>query len=178
MAARGERGDKCKNPGTSAPVSAPVTSDSKEEEYKVGPGRPPKEYQFKPGQSGNPKGAKKKKQTLDPAIAEILKQALAKKVKLTQGDKTRIVSMLVAGIEQLVAQFAKGDRHARRDVMTFAEKYGVNLIAPQTIKDSLAPNDQAILDRYIERVTSPDTPPAERVIAPPDLLEDDEKPEK
>ncbi len=33
---------------------------SAEEEYKVGPGRPPKEHQWKPGQSGNPKGAKPK----------------------------------------------------------------------------------------------------------------------
>ncbi len=28
-------------------------------QYKVGPGRPPREYQFKPGQSGNPNGAKR-----------------------------------------------------------------------------------------------------------------------
>ena len=31
-----------------------------EDDYRVGPGRPPKEYQFKPGQSGNPKGARRK----------------------------------------------------------------------------------------------------------------------
>ena len=28
-------------------------------EYVVGPGRPPKEHQFKPGQSGNPGGRPK-----------------------------------------------------------------------------------------------------------------------
>jgi hypothetical protein len=54
MAAKGESGDKRKSAGTSAPALVPVTSESKEEEYTVGPGRPPKEYQFKPGQSGNP----------------------------------------------------------------------------------------------------------------------------
>ena len=27
-----------------------------EQEYKVGPGKPPKEHQFKPGQTGNPNG--------------------------------------------------------------------------------------------------------------------------
>ena len=41
----------------SAPVAETETSD---QEYKVGPGRPPKEHRFKPGQSGNPKGAKRK----------------------------------------------------------------------------------------------------------------------
>ena len=35
-------------------------SSPSEEEYKVGPGRPPKEYQLKPGQSGNPKGRQAK----------------------------------------------------------------------------------------------------------------------
>jgi hypothetical protein len=30
-------------------------TDASEQEYQVGPGRPPKEHQFKPGQSGNPK---------------------------------------------------------------------------------------------------------------------------
>ena len=41
-------------------------SSPSEEEYKVGPGRPPKEYQFKPGQSGNPKGAKRKEPIAPP----------------------------------------------------------------------------------------------------------------
>jgi Family of unknown function (DUF5681) len=134
------------------------------------------EYRFKRGQTGNPKGAKKKKnQTLAPAIAEILKKALAKRVKLTQGDKTRIVSMAEVGIEQLVAQFAKGDRHARRDVMMLADKFGVNFTESQIVKEALAPNDQAILDRYVARKTNLDASLArERVIAPPDLLDDDE----
>jgi hypothetical protein len=34
-----------------------MNKDGSENEYRVGPGRPPKEFQFKPGQSGNPKGA-------------------------------------------------------------------------------------------------------------------------
>lgn len=45
-------------------TSAPCAED----EYKVGPGRPPKEHQWKPGQSGNPKGAKPKKRSLLPEL--------------------------------------------------------------------------------------------------------------
>jgi len=33
-----------------------LKSDAGDQEYRVGPGHPPKEYQFQPGQSGNPKG--------------------------------------------------------------------------------------------------------------------------
>src|SRR5262245_59686207 len=41
----------------SAPNEPQIAADA---EYKVGPGRPPKEHQFKPGVSGNRKGRKKK----------------------------------------------------------------------------------------------------------------------
>ncbi len=47
-----------------------------DQEYKVGPGRPPREYQFKKGQSGNPKGAKRKK----PSIELDLKAALERRL--------------------------------------------------------------------------------------------------
>jgi hypothetical protein len=61
--------------------------------------------------------------------------------------------MAIAGIEQLVAQFAKGDRHARRDLIALADKLGVDLLAGQhqIIQDALAANHEAILRTYVER---------------------------
>src|SRR5262245_37441970 len=93
---------------------APAQTDTSDQEYKVGPGRPPKEYQFKPGQSGNPKGAKRKPKSMAPDLKAALERALTKPIKLKQGENERTVTMAVAGIEQLVAQYVKGDRHARR----------------------------------------------------------------
>src|SRR5512132_4516425 len=46
-----------------SPSPSPV-----EQEYKVGPGRPPREHQWKPGQSGNPKGAKRKQPPIHPDL--------------------------------------------------------------------------------------------------------------
>ena len=125
-------------------AARPETAD---QEYKVGPGRPPKEYRFKPGQSGNPKGAKRKPPSMAPDLKAALQQALNKTVKLKQGDKERIVSMAVAGIEQWVAQYVKGDRHARRDLIALADKLGVDLMAAQhqAIQEALATNHEAIL---------------------------------
>src|SRR5712671_1579876 len=54
------------------------------ENYKVGPGRPPREYQFKPGQSGNPKGAKRKPPSLLPDLKRLFEQALSEKVTRAQ----------------------------------------------------------------------------------------------
>src|SRR5262245_54144370 len=109
-----------------APAAATETPD---QEYKVGPGRPPKEYQFKRGQSGNPKGAKRKPKSMATDLKAALECALNKPIKLKQGEKERMVTMAVAGIEQLVAQFAKGDRHARRDQMALADERVGTLMA-------------------------------------------------
>ena len=110
----------------SCAASRPAAMDA---EYKVGPGRPPRAYRFKPGQSGNPKGANPKPPSIAPDLKRALECALNSTVKLKQGEEERTVTMAVAGIEQLVAQFAKGDRHARRDLIALADKLGVDLVA-------------------------------------------------
>jgi hypothetical protein len=134
-----------------------VASDTHQanDEYRVGPGRPPKEFQFKPGQSGNPKCAKRKSPSIGPDLKALLERALGKTVKLGNAEKERIVSNAAAGIENLVNQFASGDRHARRDLIILAGKLGVDLTAGHSIKnaiaDVLSADDQAILDDYVRR---------------------------
>jgi hypothetical protein len=153
----------------------PSVTTSSAEEYKVGPGRPPKEYQFKPGQSGNPKGAKRKPR-LSPDIKLLLEQALSEKVTLKQGEKQLILTMAAAGIKQLVAQYARGDRHARRDVIALADKFGVDLMAGhrQDIEEALPSNLQEILHTYVARYREVTAPSASSpVLAPPELLDDD-----
>ena len=135
----------------------PAVSDAHQAdaEYRVGPGRPPKEHQFKPGQSGNPKGAKRKSPSIAPDLKALLERALSNSVKLGNGEKERIITKAAAGIESLVNQFASGDRHARRDLIVLAGKLGVDLTAghsiENTIADALSAEDQAILDDYVRR---------------------------
>ncbi len=154
--------------------SAPLTRAASDTGYKVGPGCPPKEYQFKPGQSGNPKGAQRKPKPMAPDLKAALERALNKTVKLRQGEKERIVTMAVVGIEQLVAQFAKGDHRARRDLIVLAEKLGIDLMAGQhqAIQEALAANYETILRTYVERQYDKMVAPA-RVFAPPEPLDDD-----
>jgi hypothetical protein len=138
---------------------ASVNTDSSDQEYRVGPGRPPKEYQFKPGQSGNPKGARQKPRSIAPDLKALLKRALSGKVTLRQGEREKIITKAAAGIEQLVNQFAKGDRHARRDLLTLAERLGVDLVAgqgealEQSVAAALSANDEALLADLVQRKT-------------------------
>jgi hypothetical protein len=159
--------------------SAAKTQGGAEPEYKVGPGRPPKEYQFKPGQSGNPKGAKRKKPSIEFDLKLTLERALKKSVTLKQGDKERTVTMADAGMEQMVAKFAKGDRDSRRDLFALAERLGIDLFAErkQLIQEALTPNQAAMLDAYVDRQYDKYVTPM-RVFAPPELLDDDPEEQK
>jgi hypothetical protein len=139
--------------------NARVNTDPSDPEYRVGPGRPPKEYQFKPGQSGNPKGARRKPRSIAPDLKALLKRALSGKVTLRQGEQEKIITKAAAGIEQLVNQFAKGDRHARRDLIALAERLGVDLVAgqgealEQSVAAALSANDEALLADLVQRKT-------------------------
>ena len=157
------------------PADVPSSPPPADDGYKVGPGRPPREYQFKPGQSGNPKGAKRKSQSIARDLKAILDRELNAKVPVKQGDKLLTMTMAEAGIKQLIAQYAKGDRHARSDLIALADKLGVVLTSGHDhFGEALTQDHQAILDAYFERrsqasVGCGSTP----VLAPPELLDDD-----
>ena len=130
---------------------------SPESEYRFGPGRRPKETQFKPGQSGNPSGAKKKPPPLGLDIKAMLEAAFNTKIRVKEGERERIATRLEIGLEQLMNQFAKGDRYARRDVFELAERFGVDLaeslslVAGALDQVTLSKHDEALLDDYVCR---------------------------
>jgi hypothetical protein len=149
------------------PTSDPAPTDSGNSpnpEYKVGPGHPPREHQFKKGApSPYPKGRPRKDATALPDVKKIFEEALNKKYKFKKGDKDVFLTRTALGIDQLLNQFAKGDRYARRDLIEMASKFGVDLLAGHKgkIEEALLPTHLAILDDYVSR-----QPRASRVIEP------------
>jgi hypothetical protein len=97
-------------------------------DYEVGYGRPPKHTRFKTGQSGNRKGRKRKPPSLSPDFKRLFDQVMSEELTITQGNKKMILTMLEAGLRQLARQHAQGDRHARREVIAYAERFGSDLI--------------------------------------------------
>ena len=68
---------KARRTDGSVPCRAGKLQGKRKRAYRVGYGRPPKEYQFKPGQSGNPKGRPKNsfKSPLKRMLLELLDNA-------------------------------------------------------------------------------------------------------
>jgi hypothetical protein len=144
--------------------------------YKVGPGFPPKAHTWKKGcRSPYPKGRPKKPPTMKPDLKKALESALNEKVVITKDKKEIVLTKAVLGIQQLVNQFAKGDRHARRDLFQYAAQLGVELHARDIIAEALGINDEAIVESYVQRrqQRSAEASPENHIKAPPDLIDDD-----
>jgi hypothetical protein len=149
---------------------------SDQDTYKVGPGYPPRQYTWKRGgPSPNPKGRRKKPLTMKPYLQKALEQALNEKVVITKDKKEIVLTKAALGIQQLVNQFAKGDRHARRDLFQYAAQLGVDLQAKDVVAEALGVTHQAIVEDYVRRrqQLSTEAPPEDHVKAPPDLVDDD-----
>ena len=144
-------------------MRAPTNSEpqASNTSYRVGPGFPPREHQFKKGQSGNPAGARNRPPSIAPDLKILLQAALSKKVTLAIGDKERLLTKAAAGIEQLVEQFARGDRYARRDLFDLADKLGLDLGAgnkaalDELAGKALTAEDEALMADFLTRMIGP-----------------------
>lgn len=106
-------------------------------EYKVGYGKPPKQSQFQPGQSGNPKGRPKQKRTLTAKIEHELKKSIV----ITENGRSTKVSKGDALVKTLVARALKGDVRSVQLVINNSDSLRGH--------DALQPADLNALDMLI-----------------------------
>lgn len=92
------------------PASAGNVGNTGPKTYQVGYGKPPKHTQFKPGQSGNPKGRKQQPKS----VSDELWKAMLQPVTVNEGGRKRKVTKLALFCTQLVNRAAKGDMTAIR----------------------------------------------------------------
>lgn len=91
------------------------------DDYEVGYGKPPVATRFKPGQSGNPNG-RKKKPKVDNSLKPVLREALSQLI--TVGDKKLTPQQIL--VMTLLNQAMKGDLRAIKTVFELEEKLGIN----------------------------------------------------
>ena len=80
-----------------------------ESAYETGYCKPPRHTQFKPGESGNPKGRRKKK---PPVFATALSDALAETAEVRIGSERKVMTRKELIVEQLIAKALKGNKKA------------------------------------------------------------------
>ncbi len=87
---------------------------------EVGYGKPPKERQFKPGQSGNLKGRPKSKKARLTDVSGLLNEP----VKVKAGGKVREMGPFEAGFRKLAKRAVDGDLRAILKFVKYCEEYG------------------------------------------------------
>ncbi len=104
-----------------------MSSVPPDKDYEVGYGRPPVATRFQKGQSGNPKGAKRKVRPTN--MADAIDAALQKKVPVMRKGKRKSLTMMEVVAERMVGEAAAGDRHARRELMRFTRENSTAKVA-------------------------------------------------
>lgn len=87
--------------------------------YKVGYGKPPKQHQWQPGQSGNSEGKKKGNKSLKTIVQEEVNG----KVIVKQNGQTKEVTKLHALILRLYAKAQSGDLKSMIELIKLAKEY-------------------------------------------------------
>lgn len=91
--------------------------------YEVGYGRPPCNRQFKPGQSGNPKGRPKKAKADGRDVGALLTSIMNKLVPLTENGTQRLVPLGEALMLRQATSALQGNQQAMRNVTKLLQLY-------------------------------------------------------
>ncbi len=116
------------------------------DDYEVGYGKPPKEHQFPPKTSGNPRGKPKGRKN----TKTLLRDALFEKVEVRDGGKTKRFSKFKVLIVAQINKAMKGDTRAFTVVMAHAERHGLNDEVEAAMED-IGTNDTAIIKAFLDR---------------------------
>jgi hypothetical protein len=126
------------------------SNDEKQKNYTVGYGRLPAASRFQPGRSGNPKGRRKRPDT----IADQLHRALETRVPIVENGRRHTISAQEAIIRGLVNDAARRDPKAIRTLLALTDRYG-KTDATTINPGDLAAEDQRILEQYATAFPAP-----------------------
>ncbi len=116
-------------------------------DYEVGYKKPPKNTQFQPGESGNPKGRPKGTQNLSTDLEE----ELSAKIMVTEGGNQQQITKQRAMLKTLFAKALKGETRAASVLINLI--IGLEQARSMTSdSDSLSDEDQAILASYQQQL--------------------------
>ncbi len=144
------------------------------DENEVGYGKPPKEHQFKKGQSGNRKGRRKGHKNMHTIMEEVLKQT----VSIKENGQTRRVKYFDAFVRQLAARALNGSMGEQIKMLKAIHDYAPELLENTPVMEDIRityvlPDGHTMEDYEIRDNLTFDTldkdPKASQVLERPEL---------
>jgi hypothetical protein len=114
----------------------------------VGYGRPPREYRFKSGQSGNPKGRPKGRKSEN----QMLEELMSRKMTIREGGRVRKISLREV-IYHGIAEEAVKKKNLKAAAFLFDRSALAKLAQPE--HRELGEDDKAVLLAYAKKLLSP-----------------------
>lgn len=96
------------------------------DDYEIGYKKPPRDTQFKKGESGNPKGRPKGRKS----SADHMRAILNKKITVREGDKILRITSIEALVQTLMNRALKGDLPAARLLFAMGNGMGIFEASP------------------------------------------------
>ncbi|MCD4785842.1 MAG: DUF5681 domain-containing protein [Candidatus Eremiobacteraeota bacterium] len=117
-------------------------------QYEIGYGKPPKDYQFKTGESGNNKGRPRGSKNTYTILNEILSQ----KIAIKENGETMRISKKAAMLIQLVNKGVKGNIRAIQTLLPHLLFADMREEEKEKILSALNRNDRAIIDSFLSNL--------------------------
>ncbi len=114
---------------------------------------PPTHSQFKPGQSGNPKGRPRGRRNTYSVLDDLLNQ----KIPVTQDGKQTKIDKKTAILLQTVNHSVRGDQRAIQTLLPHMLAIDENKERLAAVRESLSTNDQEILKNLKSRLMAEQT---------------------
>jgi hypothetical protein len=117
------------------------------DEYDVGYGKPPRDHQFKPGQSGYPLGRRKGAKNEQTILHDLLQQ----KVRINENGKVRKITLHEAILRRIAEDSLRGNI---KSVGFLLNRYYA-AVAGGVAQADLSEDDKAVLDAYLRKLKDP-----------------------
>jgi len=116
--------------------------------FSVGYGKPPAHTQFKPGQSGNPKGRRKGQRN----VRTVVEEALNQRIRIREGDRTRSLTKLDGVILTMIAGALKGDAKALASLIAVMRSLGMTGEPPAANDQKpFTADDESLIADFLRR---------------------------
>jgi hypothetical protein len=113
-----------------------------EDADEVGYGKPPRAHQFKPGQSGNPKGRKKGVKN----EATILQELLQQKVALNDRGRKRKIMLLEAVLRRIIEDCLRGNTKSAAFLLN---RYHTQVTGAEAAPSDIGDDDKVVLEAFL-----------------------------